>query len=106
MARVLRRALRCSRAEKAEIGERAAALGMPVSRYLVACALHGDAGGPEREAPLLALSEEEQRTLYDRIAELDRVRRALQEELPGTGVSLFGAIALIERALRPRESDG
>ena len=104
MVGVVRRTLRCSRAEKAAIGERAAARGMPVSGYLVACALHEDAGGPPEE-PRLALSEEEQRTLYDWVAELDRVRRALHERLPGTGVSLFGAIALIERALRSPRSD-
>ena len=105
MAGVVRRTLRCTRAEKAAIRERAAALGMSVSGYVVACALHEDAGGPEREKPLLVLSEQEQRTLYDRVAELDRVRRALHERLPGTGMSLFGAIALIERALRPARPD-
>ena len=49
MANVVRRTLRCTRAERAEIKERAAALGMSVSGYLVACALHEDAGGPRRD---------------------------------------------------------
>lgn len=106
MARVVRRALRCSRAERAEIGERAAALGMRVSGYLVACALHEDAGGPRLEEPRLVWSEEEQRTLYDRVAAMDRVRRALHEELPGTSVSLFGAIALLLAELESRRSGG
>ena len=105
MARVVRRALRCTRAERAEIRERAAALGMSVSGFLVACALHEDAGGPRREEPRLVLSEEEQRVLYDRVARLDRVRRALYEELPGMELSLFGAIALLQRARQPRPAD-
>ncbi|MCY4406652.1 MAG: hypothetical protein OXC15_09810 [Rhodospirillaceae bacterium] len=50
MANVVRRTLRCTRTERAEIRERAAALGMSVSGYLVACALHEDAGGPRRDA--------------------------------------------------------
>ena len=83
MASVVRRTLRCSRAERAEIRERAAALGMSVSGYLVACALHEDAGGPRRDEPRLVLSEEQQLTLYQRVEEMDRVRRALGESLPG-----------------------
>ena len=67
MANVVRRTLRCTRAERAEIRERAAALGMSVSGYLVACALHEDAGGPRRDEPRLVLSEEQQLTLYQRV---------------------------------------
>ena len=92
----LRRALYCAPAERALIRERAAAAGMTVSRFVVACALRG-----EEEEPRLALSADEQRLLYDRVADLDRVRQALQEELPGTGVSLFGAIALLHGAREP-----
>ena len=92
---VLRRALHCTPLERARIRERAEAAGMPVSHFVVACALRGDEDGE----PRLALSEEEQRLLFDRVAELDRVRRALHEALPGTGVSLFGALAVLHRAL-------
>ena len=106
MATVVRRTLRCSRAERARIRERAAALGMPVSGYLVACALHEDAGGQRRDEPRLALSEEQQRTLYARVEEIDRVRRALGESLPGTGLSLFGAIAFMQRAVQSRRDGG
>ena len=49
--------------------------------------------------PRLALSEEEHPLLYDRVAELDRVRRALHEALPGTGVSLLTALAVPHRPL-------
>ena len=104
MARVVRRTLRCTPVEKAAIRERAEAAGMPVSRFLVACALHEDAGGPPREEPRLVLSEEEQRTLHERVARMDAVHRALHEALPGTDLSLFGAIAFIQRALWERPS--
>ena len=102
MAKVVRRTLRCSQAERAEIRERAAALDMSVSGYLVACALHEDAGGPRPDAPRLVLSEEQQRTLYQRVEEMDRVRRALGESLPGTDLSALGAIAFIQRAIQSR----
>ena len=78
---------------------------MPVSGYLVACALHEDAGGPRRDEPRLVLSEDEQRALYARVEEMDRVRRALREGLAGTDVSVFGAIAFVQRALQSRGSD-
>ena len=104
MANVVRRTLRCSPAERAEIRERAAARGMSVSGYLVACALHEHAGGPRRDEPRLVLSEEQQRTLYERVEEMDRVRRALGESLPGTDLSALGAIAFIQRAFQSRRS--
>ena len=102
MASVVRRTLRCSRAERAEIRDRAEALGMSVSGYLVACALHEDAGGPRRDEPRLVLSEEQQRTLYRRVEEMDRVRRALGESIPGLKLSLIGAIAFIQHAIQSR----
>ena len=77
---------------------------MPVSHFLVACALHEDAGAPPREEPRLALTEEEQRTLHDRVARMGAVHRALHEALPGTDLSLFGAIAFIQRELQARRS--
>ena len=79
---------------------------MPVSHFLVACALHEDAGAPSHEEPRLTLSGEEQRTLYDRVARMDAVHRALHEALPGTNLSLFGAIAFIQRELQARRSGG
>ena len=74
MARVVRWTLRCTPVEKAAIRERTEAAGMPVSHFLVACALHEDAGVQPRDEPRLALSEEEQRTLYDRVARMDGKR--------------------------------
>ena len=75
---------------------------MSVSGYLVACALHEDAGGPRRDEPRLVLSEEQQLTLYQRVEEMDRVRRALGESLPGTDLSVLGAIAFIQHAIQSR----
>ena len=50
----------------------------------------------------IPLTEEQQRTLYERVEEMDRVRRALGESLPGTDLSVFGAIAFIQRAVQSR----
>ena len=102
MANVVRRTLRCTRAERAEIRERADALGMTVSGYLVACALHEDAGGPRRDEPRLVLSEEQQQTLYQRVEEMDRVRRALGESLPGPAASSLRTSRLRHKPRRPR----
>ena len=104
MTGVVHRTLRCTPAERAEIRERAAALGMRVSGFLVACALHEDAGEPRRDEPRLVLSEEEQRTVYERVEKMDRVGQMLFDELPGTGLSLFGAIAFLQRAAQSRGS--
>ena len=106
MARTVRRTLRCTRVERAGIRERAAALGMPVSGYLVASALHEGAGDGRREEPRLVLSEEEQRTLYRRVEAMERVRRLLHEALPGTRLSLFGAIAFLQREREARRPEG
>ncbi len=106
MARLVRRTLRCTPVEKAAIRERAEEAGMPVSHFLIACALHEDADTPPREKARLVLSEEEQRVLHDRVARMDAVHRALHEALPGTDLSLFGAIAFIQRELWERRSDG
>ncbi|MDE0275587.1 MAG: hypothetical protein OYH76_06810 [Defluviicoccus sp.] len=100
----LKCALRCTPLERARIRERAAGHGMSVSAFLVACALNvEDAGADE---PRLALTDAEERLLFDRVAELDRLRRMLFERLPGSDVSVFGALAFIERALGDRGLDG
>ena len=100
----LKCALRCTPLERARIRERAAEYGMSVSAFLVACALNVDEAGPDE--PRLALTHEEERLLFDRVAALDRLRGVLFERLPGSDVSVFGALAFIERALGDRGSDG
>lgn len=68
--------------------------------------LHEDAGGPRREASRLVLSEEEQRTLYGRVENMEQLRHLLYEALPGTRLSLFGAIAFLQRELDSRRPAG
>ena len=61
----------------------------------------------ERPDTLLALTEEEQRALYDRVAFLDRCARAMYERLPGSELSMFEALSFLEYAAelrrKPRE---
>ena len=105
MIRARRRSFYCSPVEYAEIAERARAEGMKVSPFVIACALAEDQD--ERPDTLLALTEEEQRTLYDRVAFLDRCARAMHEHLPASELSLFDALAFLERvaSLRRRERE-
>ena len=102
----LKCALRCTPLERARIRERAAGRGMSVSAFLVACALRDDIDVEDAapEAPRLALTGEEERLLFERVEELDRLRRVLYERLPEMEMSVFGALAVIERALRDRGS--
>ena len=67
---------------------------MRTSPFVIACALAED--GDARPATVLALSEEEQRTRYDRIALLDRRARAMYERPPGRDVSIFEALEDVE----------
>ena len=96
MIRARRRSIYCSPAEWAEITERARSAGMKNSPFVIACALAEDE--EERPDTLLALTEEEQRTLYDRVAFLDRCARAMYERLPGSDLSMFDTLAFLERA--------
>ena len=52
---------------------------------------------PERPDTVLALTAEEQRLLFDRIAMLDRCSRGLHDTIPGIGMSMFGALAVLCR---------
>ena len=102
------RSVYCSRAQWAAVVERAKAVEMPVSRFVVACALqlpHGSRA--ERQSSLfdhaLALNESEQRTLYERIGALERCAGALLERLPGAEVSLLEAVLLLLGEAAPGE---
>ena len=100
MSRARRRSMYCTPAEWAGIAERADDAGMSISGFLIACALAED----EEEMPetLLALTEEEQRTQYDRIARIDRWARAMYERMPGADVSMVDAIAVLDRVAEAR----
>ena len=99
MIRARRRSIYCSPAEWAEMTERARSAGMRISPFVIACALAED--GDERPGTVLALSEEEQRTWYDRIALLDRWARAMYDRLPGRDLSMFEALAFLEGVASP-----
>ena len=95
----------CSAADRALIGRRAEEAGMSFSRFMVACALHGGDEDGEIEGPRLALSEDEQRLLYERVALLDRCNEALLARLPGTEMSALGALAFLAREAGSRADD-
>ena len=89
----------CSPGERAELGARADAAGMSFSRYMVACALHGEDDAEDgTDGPRLVLGEDEQRELTRRVEVLDRCTHALLKRLPGSELSALGALAFLVRA--------
>ena len=104
--RARQRSIYCSAADRVLIGRRAEEAGMSFSRFMVACALHGRDEDDGLEGPRLALSEDEQRLLYERVTLLDRCNEALLARLPGTEMSALGALALLAREARGRADDG
>ena len=78
MARVVRRTLRRSRAERAEIRERAAALGMSVS-----AGLSVELDPAQMDSPALALSGAEPRRLLDRV---DRLAESMLSTASGGSI--------------------
>ena len=97
------RSLHPSVAQWDRIKSRARAQNMTVSRFLVRCALHEDpppgdtdsrAGGGE-QAGGLALTEAEQRELYENAKRQDECARAVLERLPGSEMSAVEALELL-----------
>ena len=82
-------------AEWSRIQARAKTAGMKVSPFLAACALQRDA--EPRAGEGLALTAEEQRELYDRVARLDLCTRTMLAPLPGMDMAAFEAVALLWR---------
>ena len=87
--------------QRASRGARHVGLGLP-GRLRAA---RGRGRAPSCRTPAGAVGEE-QRTLYDRVEAMERVRRALHEALPGSDLSLFGAIAFLRRERDSRRSGG
>ena len=52
------------------------------------------------------LTEDEQRSLYERVALLDRCNEALLARLPGTEMSALGALVFLVNEARARGGDG
>ena len=88
------RSLHCRPDEQALIRRRAAAAGMKVSRYVLGLALADD---PDRHP--VALTEDEQAELRDRVGEVWLFVRAAKAALGDSGLTLTEAI----RALAERE---
>ena len=87
------RSLHCGPDEQALIRRRAAAAGMKVSHYVLGLAIADD---PDRHP--VALSEDEQRELRDRVLEMWLFVRAAKAALGDSGLTLAEAIrALAER---------
>ena len=73
---------------------------------MIACALHGGDEDGGEEGPRLVLSEDEQRSLYGRVALLDRCNEVLLARLPGTEMSALGALAFLVREARGDADEG
>lgn len=65
------RRIDCSAVERAAIMQRAREANLPVSRYLVACALTAGRGGPLQGQFRLVLSEDEQRSLVAAVKRME-----------------------------------
>ena len=92
MKRMRQHCVTCTDEEWREIKARAAEAGMKISHFVVRCALDD---GPVMR---LTLSEEEQRTLYNRVNLLLLTCLDLTEALPGTEVTLRDAVEFLWRA--------
>ena len=95
-ARPRQRNYYCTPSQNRLIEKRAKQAGMNRSRFLVACALHEDAGGGEK----LVLDEEEQRTLLWQVTSLYTFAVALDTELPDTGMKPLQALEFLVRAAK------
>ena len=93
------RSVYCTALDWERIRALAEAAGVSVSRYLVECALEDEEPADVEAEGLfvypLALSEHEQRTLYERIEALERFSLLMETKVPGTEVTVFEAIGLL-----------
>ena len=106
-SRARQRTIYCLAEERAALGARAEATGMNFSRFMVACALHGeDEQDDRKDGPRLVLREREQRELLERVNLLDRCNQALLSRLPWTEMSALGALAFLVHAAKARTRDG
>ena len=84
----------------AAISERAKEAGMTISRFIVACALE------DEDDMRLALSEEEQRDLLNRVNRILLTLDDLMAPLPGTDVTVREALAFLVSEARDRGRRG
>ena len=100
-ARPRQRNYYCTPSQNRVIEKRAKAAGMNRSRFLVACALHEDAGGGEK----LVLDEEQQHTLLEQVTSLHTFAVALDTELPDIGMTPLQALEFLARAAKREEPE-
>ena len=99
MKRARQHCMTCTPVEWEAIRERARTAGMSMSRFIVSCGLEN----PSETPAVLALSEEEQFALRDRInLLLLATQDLLHEPLPGTEVTMREAVAFLYLAERDR----
>ena len=84
----------CRPSDWAEIGRRAKEAKMTTSRFIVACVLE------EEDDMRLALSEAEQRKLFDRVNRILLVLDDLTAPLPGSDVTAMEALSFLYLAAR------
>ena len=89
----------CTPCQNRVIEKRAKKAGMNRSRFLVACALHEDAGRGEK----LVLDEEEQRTLQRQVTSIHAFANALGTELPDIGMTPLQALEFLARTAKQEE---
>ena len=91
----------CTRRQHSLIGRRAKAAGMNRSRFMVACALHEDAG--ESAGP--GFDPEERQRFQERLERLEGLLEALDGTIPDLGMSAMEALAFLVRAEQAREPE-
>ncbi len=100
-ARPRQRNYYCKPSQNRLIEKRAKEAGMNRSRFLVACALHEDAGGGEK----LVLDEEEQRTLLEQVTSLHTFAATLERGLSDIGMTPLQALEFLVRAAKREEPE-
>ena len=91
----------CTPSQNRLIEKRAKAAGMNRSRFLVACALHEDAGGGEK----LVLDEEQQHTLLERVTSFHSFAVTLERGLTGIDMTPLEALEFLVRAAKSEKPE-
>ncbi len=91
----------CTRRQHSLIGKRAKAAGMNRSRFMVACALHEDAG--ETAGPGFDAGERQQ--LQARLERLEGFMETFGGAIPDLGMTAMEALAFLVRVEKAREPE-
>ena len=91
----------CTRRQHSIIGRRAKAAAMTRSRFMVACALHEDAG--ETASP--CLDAEERQQLQARLERVEGLLEALGGTIPDLGMTAMEALEFLVRAEQAMEPE-